>query len=69
VRNGLHFDHTTETGAVFHMMTALGRHGLIGLTAVGDTRDQAGTVFERTRDAFDDEARAASSDQKLPPLD
>ena len=69
VRNGLHFDHTTETGAVFHMMTALGRHGLIGLTAVGNTRDQARTVFERTRDAFDDEARAASNDQKLPPID
>ena len=35
LRNGLHFDHTTETGAVFHMLRALGRHGLIGVTAVG----------------------------------
>jgi PGM1 C-terminal domain len=63
VRNGLHFDHTTETGAVFHMMTALGWHGLIGLTAVGDTREQARALFERTRGAFDNEARAASVDQ------
>ena len=51
------------------MMTALGRHGLIGLTAVGNTRDQARTMFERTRDAFDNEARAASRHQELPLVD
>ena len=66
VRNGLHFDHTTQTGAVFHMMTTLGRHGLIGLTAVGDSREQARSIFDRTRDAFDREARAASKDRDLP---
>ena len=60
LRKKLHFDHTTETGAVFHMLTALGRHGLIGVTAVGDSREEARTLFERTRDAFDREARAAS---------
>jgi hypothetical protein len=65
VRNGLHFDHTTKTGTVFHMMTALGRHGLIGLTAVGDSREEARTLFARTRDAFDREAREALGDQEL----
>jgi hypothetical protein len=69
VRNGLHFDHTTETGTVFHMMTTLGRHGLIGLTAVGDSREQARSLFERTRDAFDHEARAATRDRELPAVD
>lgn len=69
VRNGLHFDHTTKTGAVFHMITALGRHGLIGLTAVGDSREEAQSLFARTRDAFDREAREASSDQALPAFD
>jgi PGM1 C-terminal domain/Pre ATP-grasp domain len=69
VRNGLHFDHTTETGAVFHMMTTLGRHGLIGLTAVGDSREQARSLFDRTRDAFDREARAATRDRELPAVD
>ena len=58
LRRKLHFDHTTETGAVFHMLTALGRHGLIGVTAVGDSREEARTLFERTRDAFDREAPA-----------
>ena len=66
LRNGLHFDHTTETGAVFHMLSALGRHGLIGVTAVGDGRDEAQTMFERTRDAFERVARAAASLEEIP---
>jgi PGM1 C-terminal domain len=69
VRNGIHFDHTTETGVVFHMMTTLGRHGLIGLTAVGDSREQARSLFDRTRDAFDIEARAATMNRELPSVD
>jgi hypothetical protein len=69
LRKKLHFDHTTETGAVFHMLTALGRHGFIGVTAVGDSREEARSLFERTRDAFDREARAASRAQELPAAD
>ena len=51
------------------MLTALGRHGLIGVTAVGDSREEARTLFERTRDAFDREARAASRAKELPAVD
>ena len=69
VRERLHFDHTTETGTVFHMMTALGRHGLIGVTSVGDSHEEARSLFDRTRDAFDREAREASQDLELPPVD
>ena len=69
VRTELHFDHTTEKGVVFHMMTALGRHGIIGMTAVGDSQDEARRLFERTRDALDDEARAAALERDLPAVD
>jgi hypothetical protein len=69
VRTGVHFDHTTKTGAVFHMMTALGRHGMIGVTAVGDSHDEARRLFERTRDALDGEARAAARERDLPGVD
>jgi hypothetical protein len=69
IREGLHFDHTTQAGTVFHMMTALGRHGMIGITAVGDSREEARSLFDRTRDAFDREAREASREQELPPVD
>ena len=35
------------------MMTALGRHGIIGLTAVGDSHEEARSLFDRTRRSFD----------------
>ena len=66
VRERLHFDHTTQTGVVFHMLSTLSEHGLIGLTAVGDTREQARSLFDATRDAFDREAAAAAQDSDLP---
>ena len=50
VRKGLHFDHTSQTGAVFHMMTTLGRHGMIGVTSVGDSPEEARGLFDRTRE-------------------
>ena len=69
VRHGLHFDHTCETGVVFHMLTTLGRHGMIGVTAVGDSRDQARSLFDRTKEVFDREAREASADRELPAVE
>jgi hypothetical protein len=69
VRTGLHFDHTTKKGVVFHMMTALGRHGIIGITAVGDSHEEARRLFDEMRDAFDREARSASEERELPAVD
>jgi PGM1 C-terminal domain len=69
VRTGLHFDHTTKRGIVFHMMTALGRHGIIGITAVGDSPDEARSLFDQMTIAFDREARLASEERELPAVD
>ena len=69
VRDGLHFDHTTETGVVFHMLTVLGRHGFIGATAVGDTREQARTLLETTKTVLDQESAAARTHAELPPIE
>ncbi|MCA9647242.1 MAG: hypothetical protein KC492_41420, partial [Myxococcales bacterium] len=33
VRHGLHYDHTRQTGVVLHMLSAIGDHGRLGLTA------------------------------------
>jgi hypothetical protein len=48
------------------MFTALSEHGLIGLTAVGDSREQARDLFDATRDLFDREAAAAARHSELP---
>jgi hypothetical protein len=69
VRNRIHFDHTSQTGTVFHMLTTLGRHGMIGVTAVGDSPGEAQILFDRTKEVFDREAREASADRELPAVE
>ena len=60
VRHGLHFDQTLQTGAVFHMMSALGECGRVGLTAVGNSHDEAKSIYERVVAVLDAESRTGS---------
>lgn len=53
VRQRLHFDQSTQTGVVFHMMSALPARGLTGMTAVGDSPDHAESLYEETIAALD----------------
>ena len=57
VRNNLHFDQTRQTGVVFHMMSALGELGRTGLTAVGNSHEDAKTTYARAIAVLDREAR------------
>jgi PGM1 C-terminal domain len=57
VRRRLHFDQSRQAGVVFHMMSALGEHGRIGLTAVGDSHAQADALYERVVDVLGEECR------------
>ena len=63
-RHGIHFDQTKQTGVVFHMMSALGEHGRVGLTAVGNSSAEADAMFARAVDILDHEARAAVASEK-----
>jgi hypothetical protein len=47
VRNHLHFGQTRQTGVVFHMMSALGELGRMGLTAVGNSHEEAKATYDR----------------------
>lgn len=58
-RHGLHFDHTRHIGVVLHMVSAVGDSGLLGLTAIADTREAADALYDRTVSRLDEEARAA----------
>jgi hypothetical protein len=58
-RHALHFDQTRQTGVVFHMMSALGECGRLGLTAVGDSPAEAEALYERALRVLEDEARLA----------
>src|SRR2546423_10042796 len=58
VRHNLHFDQTRQTGVVFHMMSALGELGRTGMTAVGDSHEDAKATYERAIAVLDEETRA-----------
>jgi hypothetical protein len=65
-RHGLHFDHTRQTGVVFHMMSALSEHGQLGLTAVGDSHAEADALYARGQSVLEAEARVALTPRPLP---
>lgn len=48
VVNGLHFDNSRQTGVVFHMLGGLESFGLLGMTAVEETVENAMELFDRT---------------------
>jgi hypothetical protein len=53
VMNGLHFDHTAQTGVVFTLIGAMAEHGKLGMVAIGGTRAASKALFERTREVLD----------------
>jgi len=61
VRHDLHFDQTRQTGVVFHMMSALGELGRTGLTAVGNSHEDAKATYERAVAVLDQEAGEPSA--------
>ncbi len=57
VRHNLHFGQTRQTGVVFHMMSALGELGRTGLTAVGNSHQDAKATYDRAIAVLDQETR------------
>ena len=67
-RHGLHFDQARQTGVVFHMISCLTEHGMVGLTAVGDSPAAADATYRRAEQILLDEAQVALVDPDLPPI-
>ena len=65
-RHGLHFDQSSQTGVVFHMISSLSECGRVGMTAVGDSPEQAMTLYDRARSRLLTEAATASEEHRLP---
>ena len=57
VRRGLHFGQSGQTGIVFHMLSALGSSGRLGLTAVGNSPEEARSIFDEAQRILDEVAR------------
>jgi hypothetical protein len=43
----LHYDHASQTGVVLHMVSGIGTHGRLGLTAIGNSPEQAEAIYQR----------------------
>ncbi|MFG1931491.1 peptide ligase PGM1-related protein [Mycobacterium sp. NPDC048908] len=59
VRHGLHFDQARRTGVVFHMISCLTECGRVGLTAVGDSPEDAWRIYEKAQAVVLEEAEQA----------
>jgi hypothetical protein len=67
VRHRLHFDPARQTGVVFHMMSALSEVGRVGLTAIGDSPDQADATYRKAERVLVEEAEPPP-EPMLPPV-
>lgn len=65
--NRLHYNRSSETGALFHMIGALSQFGKVGLTAIGNSHAEADAIHESAIAALDRETNGAFSGSALPP--
>jgi len=49
----LHFDSSSRTGTVFHLMGALSEHGKLGLTSIGNSLAEAQAIYDRVEAVLD----------------
>jgi hypothetical protein len=57
----LHFCQSRQAGVVFHMLSALGEFGRLGMTAVGNSPEEAEEYYRRTVAALDQAAQEATT--------
>ncbi|QYO65130.1 hypothetical protein JVX88_37475 [Leptolyngbya sp. 7M] len=63
----LHFNSTTETGTVFHLIGCLSEFGKLGLTSIGNSPNEAEAIYNGVIAALDSETQAdLSSNFSLP---
>jgi hypothetical protein len=65
IRHRLHFDHTRQRGIVYQMLSAVTEQGRVGLTAVGDSPEDARELWQSIRQALETEAKDASRNDVL----
>lgn len=53
--NRLHYSHGTDSGVLFHLIGAVSEFGKLGLTAIGNSREEADALYYHTLDVLDRE--------------
>jgi hypothetical protein len=53
--NGLHYSHNTESGVLFHLIGALSQYGKLGITAIGNSREEVEALYGQALAVLDRE--------------
>jgi hypothetical protein len=53
--NRLHYSHATDSGVLFHLIGALSEFGKLGLTAIGNSPEEADALYYQTLEVLDRE--------------
>jgi hypothetical protein len=59
-RHGLHFNSTTQTGTVFHLIGCLSEFGKLGLTSIGNSPQEAEAIYNSIIQLLDHETQATA---------
>jgi hypothetical protein len=62
----LHFDSSTMTGTVFHLMGALSEFGKLGLTSIGNSPAEAKAIYDRVEAVLDRETKSMRDNYSNP---
>lgn len=65
-KHRLHYDSSTGTGTVFHLMGALSEFGKLGLTSIGNSWQKAEAIYRRVEEVLDAETKNHRSPPSLP---
>lgn len=65
-RHRLHFDHARQAGVVLHMISCVTECGRLGMTAIGDSPDEAWQLYQDATDVLLEEAERAGVPGALP---
>ncbi|NOK70982.1 MAG: carboxylate-amine ligase [Chloroflexi bacterium AL-N10] len=57
-KHRLHFDSSTKTGTVFHLMGALSEFGKLGLTSIGNSLEEAKAIYQKIEQVLDSETES-----------
>jgi hypothetical protein len=64
----LHFDSSTKTGTVFHLMGALSEFGKLGLTCIGNSWEEAEAIYQQVETVLDQETQWINGEPCQPNL-
>lgn len=62
-KHHLHFDNTTKTGTIFHLMGALSEFGKVGLTSIGNSWAEAEAIYNHIEDVLDAETNSINQEK------